>query len=71
MPPVEEEAIFISPLVVEFPVHVLPDVVISSNLPVVTESVTRYKPVPEVMAVASKTKPDVAVVPVATLEVKV
>src|SRR5690606_10417333 len=71
VPAVEVLVMFTRPLVVPLPVQVFPDVVISARRPVVTESDTKYKPVPEVIAVASKIKPDEVVVPVVMFEVNV
>ena len=69
VPAVEVDVKFTKPLVVPFPVQVFPVVAISNNLPVVTESVVRYAPVPDVIAVVSNTKAEVVVVPETTLEV--
>ena len=64
---VEVEAMFTKvPVVKVFPV-----VAKSNSLPVVILSVVRYIPVPVVIAVASKTKPEEVVAVVTTLEVKV
>lgn len=52
-------------------VSVFPVGAIFTNFPVVTESDVKYAPVPELIAVASNTNPDVVVVPVATFEVNV
>ena len=46
-------------------------VLMSNNLPVVTELEVRYMAVPELTALALKTKPDPVVVPVVTPELKV
>lgn len=72
VPAVEDEAIFISPLVVPLPVQVLADPVVrSKSLPVVIELDVRYPNVPEVKLLSVNTKAEVVVVPVATDEVNV
>lgn len=68
--PVKEVAVALISTIVPV-VNVFPVGANWANFPVVNASVVTYIPVPEVMAVASRTKPEVVVVPDTTLEVKV
>ena len=68
----EVSAVEVEAMLTKVPVvKVFPVVARSNIFPVVILSEVKYIPVPEVMAVASKTKPEVVVVPVATEEVNV
>ena len=68
----EVRAVEVEAMLTKVPVvKVFPVVARSNNFPVVILSEVKYNPVPEVMAVASKTKAELVVAVVTTLEVKV